>query len=206
MKKSVELPREKREYELGKRLANMEQTRRSVLQAARQQLESRGYQYMTMASLALESGVTRQTIHNLYGSKQGVLESLFDSIALEGGMERMRDVMHQQDPTAMLKAFVSVFCEFWKGHLVLFRRIHGIGAIDPELGRLIQARNDRRLGAAGRIVKLAKVGRRADDATATIAALTSFEFYDALIHAGRSPRGVEKIVLAQALAALVISA
>ena len=83
----------KRGYDLRKRLENMDQTRQAVLQAARRQLEAQGYRQMTMASLAAESGVTRQTIHNLFGSKRGVLETLFDAIALESGMERMREVM-----------------------------------------------------------------------------------------------------------------
>src|ERR1022692_3523277 len=88
----------KRGYDLRKRLENMDQTRRAVLQAARHQLEAQGYRHVTMASLAAESGITRQTIHNLFGSKKGVLETLFDAIALEGGMERMRAVMTQPRP------------------------------------------------------------------------------------------------------------
>jgi AcrR family transcriptional regulator len=185
----------KRGYDLRKRLENMDQTRQAVLQAARRQLESQGYRQMTMASLAAESGVTRQTIHNLFGSKRGVLETLFDTIALEGGMERMREVMTQPQPEAMLQQFVQVFCGFWKQNRVLFRRIHGIGAIDPDFGEIIAARNQRRYGAAARIVKRLKSGRDATDAVAALAALTSFEFYDALAQSGSSDSEAEAIVL-----------
>src|ERR1700761_5451917 len=101
----------KRGYDLRKRLENMDQTRRGVLSAARRQLGAVDYRPMTMASLAAESGVTRQTIHNLFGSKRGVLEALFDTLALEGGMERMREVMAQPEPEAMLRAFVRIFCK-----------------------------------------------------------------------------------------------
>ncbi len=61
-------------------------------------LESSGFLHLTMDGLAHKSGVTRQTIHNLFGTKDGVLEALFDQIAMDGGMERMRNVMQQTTP------------------------------------------------------------------------------------------------------------
>lgn len=192
----------KRGYDLRKRLENMDQTRRAVLQAARRQLEAQGYRRMTMASLAAESGVTRQTIHNLFGSKRGVLETLFDSIALESGMERMRTVMTQPDAEAMLREFVLVFCGFWKANRVLFRRIHGIGAIDPDFGEIVEARNERRHGAAVRIARRLLGGRDAGEAAAALMALTSFEFYDALAGYGRSDAEAEAIILKLASAAM----
>lgn len=192
----------KRGYDLRKRLENMDQTRRAVLQAARRQLEAQGYRQVTMASLAEESGVTRQTIHNLFGSKRGVLEALFDSIALESGMERMREVMTHTDPEAMLREFVRVFCEFWRKNRVLFRRIHGIGAIDPDFGEILNARNERRYGAAVRIVQRLKRGRDESKFAAALAALTSFEFYDAMALCGRSDLEVEAMVLKLASAAM----
>ena len=142
----------RRPYELGKRLEQMEESRAAILRAARSQLEANGYRQMTMGSLAAESGVTRQTIHNLFGTKAGVLEALFDLIALDGGMESMRNVMTQPSTEAMLEGFVEVFCRFWSSNRMLLRRIHGIGAIDPEFGTVIEARNGRRYGAARRIV------------------------------------------------------
>jgi len=171
---------QKRPYELGKRLEQMDHRRAAVLRAARSQLESRGYRELTMASLAAESGITRQTIHNLFGTRAAVLEALFDALALDGGMEKMREVMTQPTAEAMLERFVEVFCGFWAGHRVLFRRVHGIGAIDPVLGAVLKARNRRRLMAATRIVSLSGVRESVDQTAAALAALTSFEFYDAL--------------------------
>lgn len=161
-------------------MEQMDQNRAAVLRAARSQLESRGYRELTMASLASESGVTRQTIHNLFGTRAAVLEALFDSLALDGGMDEMRDVMTQPTPEAMLQRFVQVFCGFWAGNRVLFRRVHGIAAIDPVLGRVLEARNRRRLMATKRIASLSGVRDTLDKAAAVLAALTSFEFYDLL--------------------------
>jgi AcrR family transcriptional regulator len=158
----------------------MDQNRAAILRAARSQLEAGSYQELTMSSLAAVSGVTRQTVHNLFGSKSAVLEALFDALALDGGMEKMRDVMSQRTAEAMLERFIHVFCGFWAANRTLFRRVHGIGAIDPVLGEILNARNRRRLQAATRIVGLSGVRSNRDQIAAAIAALTSFEFYDAL--------------------------
>lgn len=185
----------RRPYELGKRLESMDQTRAAVLRAAREQLESRGYRQMTMGSLAADSGVTRQTIHNLFGTKSTVLEALFDVIALDGGMERMRGVMTQPSPEAMLQGYVEVFCRFWTSNRLLIRRIHGIGAIDPEFGAVIQARNRRRLTAALRIVGRISAGEDVQEQASALTALTSFEFFDALAENLRDEERAASIVL-----------
>ncbi|HUY95018.1 MAG TPA: helix-turn-helix domain-containing protein [Terracidiphilus sp.] len=177
----------KRPYDLGKRMEHMDQNRSAILRAARQQLEDRGYRELTMASLAAASGVTRQTIHNLFGTKAAVIEALFDVLALDGGMENMREVMIQPSPEAMLERFVEVMCDFWSGNRLLFRRVHGIAAIDPVLGAVLDARNHRRLMGATRIAGLSGVRDHLDQTAAALAALTSFEFYDALVGDALNP-------------------
>jgi AcrR family transcriptional regulator len=196
----------KRPYELGKRLEQMDQSRAAILRAARAQLETRGYAHMTMSSLAAESGVTRQTVHNLFGTKAAILEALFDLIALEGGMEQMREAMTRPSPEAMLEKFVEVFCRFWASHRLFLRRIHGIGTIDPEFGAVIEARNQRRLSAATRIVSRSGGGSDGTQKAAVLAALTSFEFYDALAQNSLDERQATAIVLKLARQALRESA
>src|SRR5579859_6905669 len=104
----------------------MDQSRAAILRAVREQLEAKGYRQWTMSSLAAQSGVTRQTVHNLFGTKRAILEALFDVIALDAGMDNMRRVMTQSSPDEMLRGFVEVFCRFWASNRLLIRRIHGI--------------------------------------------------------------------------------
>ncbi|MGB0122704.1 MAG: helix-turn-helix domain-containing protein [Silvibacterium sp.] len=178
----------KRPYSLGKRLESSDRKRSGILAAARAQLESNGFLSFTLEGLALNSGVTRQTIHNLFGTKAGVVEALFDQLALDGGLERMRSVMQQTNPASMLAGFVEIFTGFWIRDRLLIRRIHGIAAIDPEFGAVLEARNRRRLGAAARVVQMldrdggGRDGGRQNGAqrSATLYALTSFEFFDVL--------------------------
>lgn len=174
----------KRPYSLGKRLESSSRTRANILAAARAQLESNGFLSFTLDALARESGVTRQTVHNLFGTKSGLLEALLDQLAIEGGMERMRFVMKQSSPAAMLAGFVEIFTGFWSKDKLLLRRIHGIAAIDPEFGAVLEARNRRRRMAATRVVGvLGKSGGEKDGAEKINAlyALTSFEFYCAVM-------------------------
>lgn len=176
----------KRPYELGKRRDNSSKTRERVLAAARSQLEASGVRDLTMDSLARAGGVTRQTLHNLFGTKSGVLESLFDQLAMDAGMQRMREVMQASDPESMLARFVEIFSSFWVKDRLLLKRIHGIAAVDPDFGRAVEARNQRRQMAATRVIdRLAAHGPARDSAErtqriATLCALTSFEFFDAL--------------------------
>jgi AcrR family transcriptional regulator len=192
---------EKRPYDLGKRLEQMDESRAAILRAAQAQLVSNGFRQLTMASLAEESGVTRQTIHNLFGTKTGVLEAVFDLIALDSGMERMREVMMQPPGDAQLERFVGIFCGFWTRNRLLLRRVHGIGAIDPEFGGVIEARNRRRLMAATRIVQRMS-GEDSGQKTAMLAALTSFEFFDALAESCGNEAEAEAMVLRLARSAL----
>jgi len=187
----------KRPYELGKRLEQMDESRAAILRAAKRQLAAEGYQRLTMASLAAASGVTRQTIHNLFGTKTGVLEAVFDLIALESGMERMREVMMLPPGDSQLLRFVEIFCGFWAKNRLLIRRVHGIGAIDPEFGVVIDARNRRRLMAATRIVQRMSGDDGAQKA-AMLAALTSFEFFDALAESSGSEDEALAMVLRMA--------
>jgi AcrR family transcriptional regulator len=199
---------EKRPYELGKRLEQMDESRAAILRAAQAQLAAQGYRRLTMEGLAAESGVTRQTIHNLFGTKTGVLEAVFDLIALESGMERMREVMMLPRGDAQLERFVGIFCGFWAKNRVLIRRVHGIAAIDPEFGAVIEARNQRRMIAATRVVEQMygeRMGGGGSDAkrqAATLAALTSFEFFDALAESCGSEADAEAMVLRLARASL----
>lgn len=176
----------KRPYSLGRRLEQSDQKKTKILAVLRKQLEAKGFSSLTLDGLAIQSGVTRQTIYNLFSTKTGLLEALFDQIAIEGGMERMRNVMKAADAASMLAGFVEIFSGFWAKDRLLIRRVHGIAAIDPEFGAVVEARNQRRKFAVTRVVEMLerRSGRHAagrEQQIAVLYSLTSFEFFDALV-------------------------
>jgi AcrR family transcriptional regulator len=184
----------KRPYDLSKRSAQMGHTKAAALATARAQLETGGMREFSMESLAKATGVTRQTIYNLFGTRSAVLEALFDQIAAEAGMERMREVMTTSDPKVMLERFIAVFSGFWTKNRLLLRRIHGIAAIDPEFGQAVQARNQRRRMAATRVMERldSKARPKGPDRVGSLVALTSFEFFDALAESLGSAQAAEE--------------
>lgn len=191
----------KRPYDLGKRQESTDQSRAAILAAARKLLESLGFLRLTMDALARASGITRQTVHNLYGTKDAVLEALFDQLALDGGLGRMPIVMQQANPEAMLTGFAEVFTGLWTKNRMLLKRIHGIAAIDPEFGRAIEARNKRRKGAATHVVQRLHgargeaSGERATREIAALYSLTSFEFFDVMVEACGTEEAAARAVM-----------
>ncbi len=169
----------RRPYALGKRLEQSDSRKARILAVARTQLESGGLPALTLEGVAQASGVSRQTVHNLFKTKSGLLEALFDQIALEAGMNQMQTVMRQSDPAIMLQGFVEIFTRFWSRNRALLRRIHGIAAVDPELGAAVEARNQRRKMAANRVVHMLG-GEVQHQKVALLYSLTSFEFFDSL--------------------------
>jgi hypothetical protein len=62
-------------------------------------------------------------------------------------------LLRPSDPQRMLVAFVAIFAGFWAKDRLLLKRIHGIAAVDPEFGKAVAARNQRRRVAAARVVE-----------------------------------------------------
>ena len=189
-----------RPYALGKRREHVDQNRERVLEAARELLGNEGTPEFSLEAIAREAGVTRQTIHNQFGTRSELIEGLFDRMAMRGGIQGMAVAMQQPDPFVMLKKFIEVFAGFWSSDRLTIRRIHGLAVLDPELGKIDRARNERRRMAATRIIDALtrRFGRPAaeekSDAVDLLFTATSFEFFDSLA-GNRSPEDVCSLVL-----------
>jgi len=199
----------KRPYRLGLRKAASEQTRQRILQAARDLLAApRGLSAFTIDAVAKQAGVARMTIYHQFGSKSGLLESLCDTLAIRGGIQQMGEVYRQPDPLVALDKLIEVFAGFWESDRLVIRRLNSLGALDPELERVLRGRAARRRQHAS-----ALVGRLTEtlgspalesfhEAVAIIQTLTSFETFDCLAGAKSSPRAVVPVVQRLARAAL----
>lgn len=172
----------KRPYSIELRQLQSDEKRKAVLAAARKRLEKKDPANFTLDQVAKDAGITRQTVHKIFGGRAGLLEALFDQLAIAGGMSRMRTVMTEPDPHLAIDKFVMVFCEFWQQDRQLLRRIHGMAATDPEIAAIVAARNRRRADAAARLLE--RVGGPQRQLRAPrLVAVTSFQVYDALVDA-----------------------
>jgi hypothetical protein len=96
--------------------------------------------------------------------------------------------------------FVLVFARFWASDRDVIRRLHGLAAIDPEIGKGLQSRSERRRHGVRTIMeRYSRVNPglssiREPIVIDTIHMLTSFETFDALAGSMRSLDEVVAIV------------
>lgn len=198
-----------RPYRLGRRKQTSAQTRQRILTAARGLLASpRGLSAFTIDAVAKRAGVARMTIYHQFGSKSGLLEALCDTLAVRGGIQQMGNVYREADPLAAMDQFFAVFAGFWDSDRLVIRRLNSLGALDPVLERVLRGRAERRRQHASALVgRLTEtLGRPAlesfHEAVAILQTLSSFETFDCLAGAKRSPLAVVPLMQRLARAAL----
>ena len=151
-----------------------------------------------MEAVARRADVSRLTVYYQFKSKAGLLEALYDYIAKRGHMEQLASVFGaNHDPLVTLHEFILVLMRFWASDRDVIRRLHALGTIDPEIGKGLQARNERRRQGVRTIVeRYSKAYRTLTSiqkpiAIDTIHMLTSFETFDTL---SGSPRSLDEVV------------
>lgn len=200
-----------RPYKLARRAETMNRNRLRIVAAARELLLKRGIAEFSIDAVARQARVTRQTVHNQFGTRSELLEALFDQIAQRGGMEGIAVAFRQQDPAATLTEYIKVFAKFWTSDREMTRRIHGLAAVDSDLERVLAARQDRRMSGSTKIVTMLsrRFGRpgpeKIETAAKVLYSLTSFEFFDALASPDQTPEQVAPIAIALASSFLGIS-
>ncbi len=86
------MPRPRKAYESPLRAEQATLTRRRVLDAARELFIERGFAQVTMAGVARQAGVARETVYKTFGSKADLLKAAYD-VAVAG----------DDDPTPLLR-------------------------------------------------------------------------------------------------------
>lgn len=188
-----------RPYQLGKRQAQVDEARRRVLDAARGLLaEASSYTAFTVDAVAKRADVARATVYYQFGSKTGLLEALCDDLAQSGGMGQLAEAFAQADPYRALDRFVAAFARFWEADRLVMRRLRALAALDPDVGAVITARDER--ARQGLTVLVERLGPLAPGAperpqvVRTLHALTRFETFDALAGNDQAPTEVAHIV------------
>src|SRR5207247_1655961 len=80
-----------------------------------------------------------------FNSKRGLYEAISDDLATKAEIgERIGAAFRHHDALDALDAFIGAFGHFWSTDRIVIRRLHRLGAIDPEIERGDRARNERR--------------------------------------------------------------
>ncbi len=174
-----------RPYNLGKRREPVDEGRRQVLEAARRLLGgTASYTAFTVDAVAKQADVARATVYYQFGSKAGLLEAVCDYLAEIGEMSGLADAFTDPNPLQALHRFVACFGRFWAADRPAMRRLRALALLDPDVGAIISARDQRRRqGLAvlvGRLAEASIATAELDHAVRVLTALTSFESFDAL--------------------------
>ena len=173
-----------RPYRSAAREEGSAETRRRILDAARELLGHPETTDLTMDAVARAADVARMTVYNQFGSKKGLVEAISEDLAERGGMGRLPEAFLAADARAGLHKLVEVFAGFWASDRTLIRRLRAMVILDPDLAAT--GRDLRRRYAIGQLLRrhAAETGRPGpadfEAATDLVLALTSFETYDTL--------------------------
>lgn len=102
MKSSPPLPEPAPRTTLRERRAAL--TRSVILDAARRQFAERGYAAAAVRPIAQEAGISLQTLYATFGSKQGLLLALVDTVREQtGGPEARARIPRSDDPDELIE-------------------------------------------------------------------------------------------------------
>jgi AcrR family transcriptional regulator len=165
-----------RSYRLGRRQAAVDRTRAVILAAARDLLASGG-PGLSAGAVARRAGVSRITLYNRFGSKEGLLRELAADARSQGAGRSGADAT---DPRGRLRQRIAASCSMWSADPALFRRLEAVGHLEVEAPT-----EDRALAEALAAADQLRPGCSLKEAEDVIGALTSFEVFDRLHKDGR---------------------
>ena len=174
------------------RQASADQTRGTIIQAARKLLTSKsGPAGFSVDAVAKQAGVARMTVYYQFKSKTGLLEALVDDLADRADMRRMREVFQQPSLDAALARLVTIFGRLYATDRLLIRRLAALSKLDPDVDRAMSERNAWRREALENLLARWKADESAVD---VLHVLTSFETFDALAGKNSNPSDVASTV------------
>ena len=167
-----------------------DQTRRDILQTARQLFARQGYAATSVADIAREAGVAVQTIYARLGSKRGMLMALIDLIDEEAGVGALVDgIRDASTPERALRAEIRLTRVFQERSGDIIGALFAAAAVEPDLAAAVaegqrRHRNGARLTAA-RLTELGGLRETlgAEQAAALIAITTTHQAWRELLDA-----------------------
>jgi AcrR family transcriptional regulator len=170
-----------RGYRLGRRQPAVDQTARAIVSAARELVSEQPSSAVTVSAIARRAAVSRITVYNRFGSREGVLEALAASPAAS--------LPAHGDAREALRAYVESSSSRWAASPALFRHLPlpAGEAAAHEVRELAE-----RLAAADAL----RPGCSLREAEDVIGALSSFAIFDRLHRDGRrSPAAVADVLM-----------
>ncbi len=185
-----------RSYRLGRRQATVDQTRAAILAAARELLAAGRGGSLRVAEVAKRAAVSRITVYNRFGSRDGLLEAVASKAHSHAGYSRR--TTEAGDPQTRLQHRLTSACELWASDPALFRRLPPVEAAGAETAHEDRALAEQ-LAASDRL----RPGCSLKEAEDVIGVLTSFATFDRLHKDGRRSTSAVADILMRLAAAIL---
>jgi AcrR family transcriptional regulator len=136
-------------------------TRRRIVEATRQLLQTEGYAGMTIEAIAQRAEVSAQSVYAIFKSKTGILAELLDQSTFGADYEdAVRRALSASDPEARLRLAAPIARQIHDAQSATFDLLRGAGVVAPELAKLEQQRECLRYERQERmIISLRDAGR-----------------------------------------------
>jgi AcrR family transcriptional regulator len=196
----------RRPYDATKRRVRSAETRRRILDAARELLIEGGYRATTIAAIAARGGVNVDTVYQLVGRKPVVLRELIEQ-AISGtdravvGEERdyVKAMLATTDPSEKLTIYAHAMRDIQARMAPLHLALRDASSTEPEAQRVWQEISERRAANMRKLVQdLQRTGGMRPDLSVSEAAdviwvTNSAELYVMLtVERGWSPQRYER--------------
>jgi AcrR family transcriptional regulator len=150
-------------------MASIDGTAASIVAAARLELERTPAHALSVAAIARRAGVTRATVYNRFGSRDGLIRALLPGRSTPPAINK--------DPRDAVHDFLASRCARWAENPSLYRHLSQVQGDDSD--------NARRLAEElGRFDQL-RPGCSIKEAQDVLATLGSFAVFDRLHQDGR---------------------
>jgi AcrR family transcriptional regulator len=146
-------------------------TRRRIVEATRELLQSEGYAGMTIEAIAQRAEVSAQSVYAIFKSKTGILTELLDQSTFGPDYEdAVKRALSASDPETRLRLAAPIARQIHDAQSAAFDLLRGAGVVAPELAKLELQREHLRYERQERMIVSLRDARRLrpelDDATA----------------------------------------
>lgn len=200
-----QVPLTPRAYRLGKRAEAAEETRRRILDAARESITESGFHPVSVEEVASRAGASRPTVYRHFGSKAELLEAVaWDVVASAGGLDRLDEARQLPNVLEALHRFLRENCRLFSEIGDALRTTLNVARDEPEVARILDVTYyGRRVESlehlAGRLDEEGALapGWTPERATEALMILTSIETFEALTERrGHSPEEAADVLIA----------
>jgi AcrR family transcriptional regulator len=132
---------ERRPYKSLARERQAGDTRRRIVAATRELLQTEGYAGMTIEEIARKAEVSAPSVYAIFKSKAGILAELMDQSSYSPAYdEAVEAALKTRDPESRLRLAARIARQIHDAQAATFDLLRGGGVVAPELSKLEQQR------------------------------------------------------------------